>query len=324
MAGVNTVLGPISADELGTTLIHEHIVFGYPGWYAHATTAPFEREPAMRQILSVLADVKECGVKTIVDATMNDTGRDAGLLREVSEKSGMNIVAATGLYTEKDGAAQYFKFRKNYFDAETEIADLFTTEIVEGIQGTGIKAGVIKVGSSQGVITDYEQMVFRAAVRAHKETGVPIITHTESGTMGPEQCELLLSEGADPARVMIGHMSDNLDIRYHLETLKHGVSLGFDRMGAQGLLGLPHDNERVPVILGLVGTGYADKIMLAHDSEAYWLGRPLNLWELIPGFDGYPTHVFKNIVPRLKNGGVTDEQIETIFVGNPRRLFGGE
>jgi phosphotriesterase-related protein len=121
-------------------------------------------------------------------------------------------------------------------------------------------------------------------------------------------------------------MSDNTDIRYQLETLKHGVYVAFDRMGIQVLAGCPMDEERYGVLIGLIGTGHADKVMISHDYIAHWLGRPLNVPEaalpLIANW--HPTHLFKNVIPVLRQGGVTDEQIQTILVDNPRRLFGGE
>jgi len=318
---VNTVLGPLSPDDMGVTLVHEHILFGFPGCEGHATIAPFNHDDALAASMKYVGDAKECGVQTIVDATMNDTGRKADFLKEVSEKSGVNIVCATGYYTETSGAAPYFKTRKLFYDAEAEIYELFMTEVTVGITGSGIKAGVIKIGSSYNTITEYEKMLFRAAGRVSQETGVPVITHTEGGTMGPEQCELLISSGADPKHIMIGHQCDSLDMRYHLRTLKYGVSLGFDRMGVQGILGLPDDEERIPIIIGLAGVGYADKIMFSHDGTAYWLGKPFSWFEISPTFKAYPTHTFKTIIPALKAGGVTDEQINAMLVDNPRRLF---
>ena len=288
---VNTVLGPISPDELGVTLVHEHIVYGYPGWEGDQTIAPFDREAVVSLALELMDQLKTLGVKTFVDATPNDGGRSPELLR-----------------------------------VSGELYELFAKEITEGIRDTGIKAGVIKVGTGKGAITDYEGMMLEAAAKVQKDTGVPIITHTQEGTMGPEQAALLISAGADPKRVQIGHMSDNTDIRYQLETLRHGVYVAFDRMGIQVIAGCPMDEERYPVLIALIGKGYSDRIMISHDYIAHWLGRPPNIPEealpLIANW--HPTHLFNNVIPELKKGGITEEQINTILVDNPRRLFGGE
>ena len=324
---VNTVTGPVSPDDLGITLMHEHVIFGYPGWYGDATIAPFDREAAVSAGLETMAEVKAHAVKTFVDATPNETGRDPELLKEVSEKSGVNIICATGFYFEEMGASPYFKFRNVVSDAVEEIYDMFMAEITRGIGKTGIKAGVIKLASSKGEITDYERMFFTAAARAQKETGVPIITHTQGGSMGPEQAQLLIDGGADPKQIMIGHMSDNVNINYHMEVLNKGVYDSFDRMGIQVVEDCPMDIEKYAVVMGLIGTGYLERIIISHDTIAYWLGRPNpEMPEFVrPLLENYHvTHVFKNIIPFFKNAGITDEQVDTIMRKNPRRLFKGE
>jgi len=324
---VNTVLGPISPDDLGITLMHEHIVFGYPGWYGDSTVAPFDRQAALEAGLDTMEQLKAYNVATFVDATPNETGRNPELLRDVSEKSGINIVCSTGFYYEGTGASAYFKFRNMVGDGEEQIYEMFMREITDGIGDTGIKAGAIKLASSKDVITDYEQMFFKAAAKAQRETGAPILTHTQDASMGPEQAQLLIDEGADPNRIMIGHMSDNTDIHYHMDVLSKGVFDAFDRMGIQGIEGCPMDIEKYAVILGLIGIGHLDKIIISHDSITYWLGRPVpDLPEPFrPMMENWsPLHLFKNIIPFLKNAGVTDEQVNTILVDNPRRFFGGE
>jgi len=311
---------------LGVTLPHEHIVFGFPGWEGDQTMAPFDREGILKQALELMSELKALGVRTLVDATPNDGGRFPEFLREVSEKSGVHIICSTGYYYEGEGMPAYWKFRSSLGDVSGEIYELFSREITEGIRDTGIKAGAVKVGTGKGAITDYERMMFEVAARVQKDTGVPIITHTQEGTMGPEQAELLVAAGADPSRIQIGHMSDNTDIHYHLETLKHGVTISFDRMGLQGLAGCPMDEERYAVLIGLIGTGHGDRIVISHDSIVRWLGRPLNIPEVALPFiaDWHPTHLFKKVIPALKNGGVTEDQIQAILVDNPRRLFGGK
>jgi phosphotriesterase-related protein len=323
---VNTVTGQIPPKDLGITLMHEHVVFGYPGWSGDCTLAPYDRKAALAAALPVMEDIKACGVRTFVDATPNETGRDPELLKEVSERSGINIVCATGYYYEEMGAPAYFKFRSRLGDAEKEIYDMFTAEITHGIANTGIRAGVIKLASSKDVITDYEKMFFRAAARVQKETGVPIITHTQDGSMGPQQAQLLIDHGADPAQIMIGHMSDNTSIQYHVEVLSKGVFDGFDRMGIQGLPGFPTDEEKYAVILGLIGIGHEDRIIISHDTIAQWLGRPYpEMPEPIKSLmaNWTPTHLCRNIIPFLKKAGVTEEQAQKILVENPGRLFAG-
>ena len=322
---VNTVTGAIPSDEMGISLMHEHILYGYPGWEGDQTIAPFDRQAIVSSGVEVLNQLKTFGVRTFVDATALDGGRSPEIYKEISEKTGVNIICSTGYYYEGEGATAYWKFRSSLGDVSEEIYELFMKEVTTGIRDTGIKAGVVKVGSSEGVITDYEKMMFKAAARVQQDTGVPIITHTQGGTMGPEQAKLLISEGADPAKIQIGHMCDNLDINYQLETLDQGVYVSWDRMGLQGIVGCPMDEQRYPVIIDLVKRGFANKLMISHDYIIHWLGRPLIFpKEVLPLLaNWHPTHLFKNIIPALKEGGVTDEQIDTIIKDNPRRLFAG-
>jgi phosphotriesterase-related protein len=324
---VNTVCGTLSSDALGRTLIHEHLTIGMPGWEYDDAIAPFNRREAVKACLETMEKIKRFGVKTFVDPAPMDVGRMPDLYREVSEKSGVNVICTTGYYSESSGASTYWRTLQAFKDTVDDIAEMFVTEITRGIAKTGVKAGAIKVASSHGAITDYEKSFFRAAAKAQKETGVPVITHTTGGTMGPEQAELLISEGADPKKIMIGHMSDNTDMAYHLKVLNQGVYDSMDRLGLQGIEGMPMDEEKYPVIIELIKSGYNDRLLLSHDSIAFWLGRPV--FDLIPQeaqwmvVNSHPCHLFENILPILRQAGITDRQIDMILEDNPRRLFEG-
>ncbi len=320
---VNTVTGPISSDDLGKTLMHEHFQFGYPGFQGDSTVGPYDREANIQVGLDVAERAKAHGVKTIVDATPNECGRDVEVLREISERAEIQVVCSTGYYYEGEGAPAYFKFRAALGPAEDEIHEMMLKEITEGIAGTNVKAGVIKLASGKDEISDYEAMFMRSGAKAQRETGIPIITHTQEGTMGPEQAELLVAEGANPASCQIGHMDGNTDVAYHMRTLSHGVQVSFDRYGIQGIVGAPMDEARTATLIGLLGMGYTDRILLSHDTVNVWLGRQLvfpdAVQELLANW--HVGHLFENIVPKLKDAGVTDEQIDRIFTENPRRLF---
>lgn len=322
---VNTVLGPISADKLGKTLFHEHFVFGYPGFQGDITLGEFDREAALQTGINVAEKLKSHGVKTVVDATTNECGRNPELLREISEKTGLQIICASGYYYEGESAPAYFKFRAGMGDMGAEVYEMFKREITEGIGKTGVKAGVIKLASSKDVITDYEKVFFRAAAKVQMETGVTIITHTQEGTMGAEQAELLISEGADPSRIVIGHMCGNTNLADQVRVLKTGVFVGFDRFGLEGIVGAPFDAVREAMLIGLIGTGYGKQILLSHDTVNHWLGRPLVLPEIVVQMlaNWHPTNIFENVIPVLQKAGITDEQIDTLLIENPRRLFQG-
>lgn len=202
---------------------------------------------------------------------------------------------------------------------------MFLAEITEGIAGTGIKPGIIKVASSKDEITDYEAMFFRAAASVQQKTGIVILTHTQEGTMGPEQAKLLLDHGADPANIIIGHMCGNTDPSYHKKVLDQGVRIGFDRFGPQGLVGAPFDQERIDMLIALLDDGYENQILLSHDTVNIWLGRPPVLPDQLAAIieNWTPAHLFLNILPVLKERGVSGQQLEKMFNKNAQGLFSG-
>lgn len=312
---IETVTGKIPVEDMGKTLIHEHFIFGYPGYSGDVTNGPFNADEALSAGTKAANAVKKYGIKTVVDPTPNECGRNPELLKQISEATGIQIVCSTGYYYEGEGATTYFKFRDSLGTAEKDIYEMFMTEINEGIAGTDIKPGIIKLASSKDEITPYEKMFFDIAAEVHKETGIRIITHTQMGTMGPEQARLLIELGVEPSKIIIGHMCGNTNIDYQRDTLKTGVKIGFDRFGIQKLVGAPMDEERINTLIKLLEEGYEKQIMLSHDSINYWLGRPLEMNDDTATLvkDWYPTHIFENIIPDLKSRGISEEIIKQMF-----------
>jgi phosphotriesterase-related protein len=316
----NTVLGPVAADDLGLTLMHEHLAAHFAGWEYDPKGRPFDVETIAQSCAEKLKGPMAHGMKTMVEASPMDTGRQPLVMKRVAELTGLNIICSTGYHTEAQGASGYLKLRQLFgFDVLTEMYEAYMEEIMVGIGNTGVKAGMIKVSTGPGTISDYEQANLKAAARAQKETGVPIITHTEAGAMGPEQADILIAEGADPKQIVIGHCGANSNMRYLVNILEKGVSIAFDRMGIY--LDMP-----APIIwaniIGLIGIGYADRIMLSHDYIGWWLGREPAI--SIPTPHWCYTHIFTDVIPALKKGRVSDETIETIMVGNVRRLYSSD
>ncbi|MFP7159491.1 phosphotriesterase-related protein [Priestia aryabhattai] len=322
---VNTVLGPVDVNKLGKTLMHEHFWFSYAG-YTGNTLYVNEPEDLIKVGLEVAEKVKAHGVQTIVDPTGLDCGRMPEILKEIAEGSGLNIIFSTGYSYEAEGGAAYFRWKQAIGQGEEELYELYMSEITNGVGKTGIKPSFIKVGTSLNVITPYEEMNLRVAARVSKETGVPICSHTEQGTMGPEVAELLISEGADPRNIVIYHMCGNTDISYQKRVLEKGVYCAYDRFGIQGFVNCPRDEERITVLMELIESGYVNQIMMSQDMVNVWLGKP-PAWpdEMKKNLEKWSsTHIFENIIPILKQGGVTEEQIHTILVENPKKLFASE
>ncbi len=317
MSMVQTVLGPISPDALGLTLMHEHLLIGWPGWQYDVAAPRMSRAELVRMCTERMLELKSYGVQTLVDPCPMDLGRDVELMVEVSRNSGVHIVCATGLYKEDQSSPAYLRFRAQFADATRELCESFVREITEGIGSTGVKPGVIKAATGAHRITEYEEMVLRAAAQAACATGLPITTHTDEGTMGREQLDIFAAEGVDLRHVIIGHSCGSADLRYHVDLLDRGCFLGFDRFGLEIF---QPDRLRLAALIGLVGIGFHRQIVLSHDSVWCWLGRPLPVPEsLLPHWK--PTHLFTEIVPRLRDAGVSQDKIDTMLIANPRRFF---
>lgn len=323
---INTVLGPIEAKDLGKTLMHEHLIYGFCGFQGDYTLGGFDELLCIRENMKWLTPLKErYGFRTIVDATNNECGRDPFFLAKMATIMDLNIICSTGFYYEPASAFMYWKFRSGFADVETEMYEMMRTELTKGIGNTGIKAGVIKLASSANQITPFEEKFFRAAARNNRETGATIITHTEAGTMGPEQAKLLIDNGANPKDIAIGHMCGNTDLDYHERVLQYGVFDSFDRFGLEGdLFNTPTDEERCDVIAALLDKGYEDQILMSHDSVTVELGRPRPVPKDDLDFMAHANilNIPDRVIPMLKERGVTDAQLDKIFIANPAKVLG--
>jgi len=316
MGTVNTVLGPVDASKLGVTLSHEHIATGSAGMH---TTYPqfFDRETVVRDAVSALKEAHAEGVRSYIEPTTFDLGRDIELMQEVSRLSGVHIVAATGSHQAIPRI-----FRTVSADA---IAPLFIKEVEEGIEGTGVKAGIIKSASDRGGITELEETVLRAVAMASKHTGAPVYTHTCSpDRVGEQQVRILQEEGVDMNRVYIGHSNDTRDVDYIIGLLKSGVWVGLDRFPGGRFPGVPLWQERTQIVKRLVDEGWGDRIMLGHDHSVP-SGQPTpEMREQRANYqpEGY-SFISRNVLPYLRELGTTEEDVNQIMVENPRRFLEG-
>jgi len=320
---INTVTGPISCEQLGRTLVHEHVMVGYPGWESDTLRPGPSRSEALTIADDQVAAIRDLGVVSMIDPCPNDLGRDVELIAEVAQRSGFQIICATGLYKEDQGGGSYWKFRRDLGASSDSIAEMYIKELTEGIGNTGIKAGVIKVATGVPTITEYETSLLEAAAKASVETGAPILTHTDEGSLGDRQQSILTEAGVPAHRILIGHSCGTDDFDYHMGLVEGGSYLGFDRFGLEML---QPDEVRVASMLKLLEAGCASRLVVSHDSVWCWRGQPipspeafasvLEVWK--------PTHFLTHIVPRLQDQGVTDEQISMMLDENPRRYFSGE
>jgi phosphotriesterase-related protein len=323
MPEIRTVTGITRPEELGRTLMHEHLMIGYPGAATDWLRPGPSRDEMFSRCVDRIEELKDLGVRSMLDPCPNDLGRDVEFMAKVAQKTGFQIICSTGLYKEEEGATAYWKFRGNFGPPVDAMAELFIRELAEGIGDTGIRAGIIKVGTGHQTLTPYERWVFEAAAKAAVETGAPITTHTDEGRFGDDQQAFLVERGVPPHRIVIGHSCGTSDTDYHLRIVRGGSYLGFDRFGLDVL---HPDDERVASLLRLLERGAGRQLVVSHDSVWCWRGMPIPSPEIQIQMEKVwnPTHFLRRIAPRLRDGGATDEQIEALLVDNPRRFFAGE
>ena len=315
---VETIRGPQA--ELGATLMHEHIFGLSPEilWNWPDIPEGWDLELRAQEAAGKLNALKAAGIDTIVDLTVIGLGRFIPAIQRVAELTGVHIVAATGLYTY-DALPQYFGNRGpgSLFGGEDKLAEFFIRDITEGIGRTGVKAGMLKAATGrQGIVPGVER-VLRAVAQAHRATGVPITTHSESATRnGLDQQKLLLSEGVDLSHVVIGHAGDSTDLRYLEELIANGSYLGMDRFGIEFL----SFEDRVATIAALCARGHADRLVLGHDSYCFNdRFEPEVIKERHPNY--HLLHISQDALPAFRAAGVAEEQIWQMLVDNPRRIL---
>jgi phosphotriesterase-related protein len=190
MDTIQTVTGPIQVSELGLTLVHEHLLIGMPGWFMDALAPPFKRAEALSRAVDKLQELRAFGVKSFVDPCPMDLGRDVTFMAEVAQRSGMQIICATGAYKEDQGITYTFAVLP-----VEDIEQIYLRELNEGIGETGIRAGLVKVATGAHKISPYEQKLLTAGARAACKAGCPVLTHTDEASCGLEQIALLSAEG---------------------------------------------------------------------------------------------------------------------------------
>jgi len=315
---VQTVTGLAQPEDLGRTLIHEHVLVGFPGWDLDAQAPPFRRAEVMARAIDQMQELRDLGIGTFVDPCPMDLGRDVEFLAELSQRSGMRIVCTTGAYFEAEGITHTFR----YLPLE-EITAIYVKEITEGVGETGVKAGAVKIATGSGQVSAYERKLVTAGARAARATGVPLISHTQDATCGHDQIDIVTGEGVAPGRLVVGHSDGVDDHEYHRSLAERGAFVGFDRFGIAIIV---PDEVRVKNVLALAKAGHVERILLSHDSIMCWRGRPVpfanSYEEVLAALPAWrPTTILTKVVPQLLAGGLTECDVETILVDNPRRLF---
>ena len=329
MGTIETVTGAIDAGDLGFTLIHEHlrcqdeaVAVQWPDRVTLSEDEPFavqaggEHDEAVKMAERAL----ERNVKSIVDPTAMFLGRDVEFMRKVSEQTGLQVVPCTGIYTY-DHLPPFFEHR-----TPEQIAEMFVADIEEGIQGTEIKAAFIKCAADEPGLTENVEKIHRAAAQASIQTGAPIMAHSApaAGT-GPKQVEVFEDEGVDLSKVQIAHCGDTDDVGYIEGLIDKGVFVGLDRFGLE--LFLPYE-PRIKTALSLLEKGHEERLFLSADSCATLDWYPpeavAQLQSVGQVIDWDVRIVPDRVIPDLREGGMSDDQLDQMMVRNPIAWLTGE
>jgi phosphotriesterase-related protein len=320
MATIATLDGPLDTSQLGTVLMHEHIYNltaeiqmvhpGFNGW---------DPEVKVPEAQEKLRAVKDAGIDTIVELSPIGLGRSLDLIRRSCEGSGLNLVLASGLYTyDVLPRPWHFSGPGTLLDGEEPLDALMLSDLEDGIEHSGVKPGILKCAIDAAGLTEHVERVVRSVCRVHKQTGTPICIHTHAPAgRGRDALGVLADEGIDPARVMLAHCGDSADLAYLEELAASGGLLGMDRFGLDVLL--PFE-DRVNTVVAMCERGHADQMILSQDASSFsdWFA-PGVREQMAPNW--HYLHVVQDVIPALRERGVSEEQIEQMMRVNPRTFF---
>jgi phosphotriesterase-related protein len=309
MAHVQTVLGPIDPATLGFTLPHEHTQIAL--WQIPSRWDYWQLTRDEPVILEELAAFRAAGGSGLVDLTVAGVGRDPDWLAGLARVSGLHLVMGCGWYRTAYYPPEALIDRRSVDD----LADELVREATEGVGTTGIRPGIIgEIGTDKPWLTALEERVHRAAARAARRTGLAVTTHGVLSPVGLAQLAVFEEEGADPGRVIIGHADSYPHLDHHLAIVERGASVEFDFLGMSFTAQERHGEARlIELLCELLARGHVERVLLSqdvcHDSQ-------------LSRYDGNGyTYLARIFLPRLREAGVSDAEIETMTVANPRRLL---
>jgi len=309
MPSIPGALGPIDTADLGFTLMHEHILIANPSM-RKAFPDWIDSEAHVEKATAEVRAAKERGVRTLVDLTPINLGRDIEIIREVARRAEMQVVVATGLYwSEEPWLAAW---------PPDALVEWLLRDLVEGVEGTDVRAGIIKCATDHLGVTEINEKLLQVAARLHRRSGAPISTHTSvAHGVGPKQQDVFEREGVDLSRVVIGHCGDSQDLAYLESILARGSTIGMDRFGVDMIL---PTKQRVDTIVELCARGFADQMVLSHDACCHIDWFPgIDLAALAPRWNF--RHVCDDVIPALREAGVSEADLTKMTVENPRRIF---
>lgn len=324
MTQIETALGPVDTADLGRTYMHEHVFVltaevqqNYPDEWG-------SEDERVADAVARLHALAAQGVRTIVDPTVVGLGRYIPRIRRIAEQvPELNIVVATGCYTYGD-VPFFFHHRgpalgKAFgLDIPEPMVDMFSGDITDGIAGTGVRAAFLKCAIDEKGLTSGVERIMRAVAKTSLATGAPITVHTHPASQSGLVVQRVVceEEGVDPGRVVLGHSGDSGDADHLSALAEAGFLLGMDRFGIH--LGTTFE-QRCDIVVELCRRGFAERMVLSHDAACYidWIDPDVQAF--MPQW--HYLHIHDDVLPYLREHGVTDAQIDTMLVDNPRRYF---
>jgi phosphotriesterase-related protein len=319
---VQTFRGAVRAADLGTTLVHEHVFVRDHELEVNLPDPEWDREAAVAAAVDGLRRVHALGVDTVVDLTVPGLGRDVALVAEVAVRVPVHLVASTGWYAPQALPVTFaVRGPGRLLGGPDPLEELFVGDVEHGIAGAGVRAAMLKVVLDRPGATPDVLRVLVAAAAAHRRTGVPVTVHTDPATRrGREALDLLVRHGVDPRRVVLGHSGDSEDLDDLRALMDDGATLGMDRFGMEHVL---PDDRRVRTVLDLLRLGYADRMVLSQDAAFYSRVTPPS-WRRAHAPHWHHANLPGRVLPLLRAGGASDEDLHQMLVTNPARLLAGE
>jgi phosphotriesterase-related protein len=302
---IMTVNGPLPLNEMGISLTHEHILVDFIGADSISENR-WDDSKVIARALPFLKQIRELGCRTLVECTPEYIGRDPLLLKSLSDSSGLNILTNTGYYGASDNK---FIPLHAYTETADQLAQRWVNESVDGINGTGVKPGFIKIGVAGGNLSELHRKLVTASARTHLKTGLTIVSHTGPSVPAFEQLEILQKEGVSPEAFIWVHAQSEKDIANHVRVASMGAWIGLDGLNDNNLA------DYVRMIKNLKGKDLLNKILLSHDAGWYRPGE-----ENGGEFRGYST-LFEKLIPLLREEKFSDQDINQLLIINPSKAF---
>jgi phosphotriesterase-related protein len=300
-----TVDGAVDADQLGKMLPHEHILVDFVG-AGQITADRYDADEAFQVMLPFVRQAKKAGCETIAECTPAYLGRDAKLLQRLTQATGIRFITNTGYYGARQGK---FLPQHAYQESADDLARRWVAEWKDGIGGTGIRPGFIKIGVDSGPLTNVNRKLVQAAARCHLETGLTIAGHTGDGKAALQQVDVLRTEGVSPSAWIWVHAQNEHNSEIHFQVARTGAWVEFDGVGPTSI------DRHVELVKSMRNADLLSHVLISHDAGWYSVGEPRG--GNVRGFDT----LFSTLVPALSRAGLSANDIDQLVVSNPARAF---